>query len=642
MQNKCQNCGHILSQGDIFCSRCGKKISEKLDVISAINQFDDKTRTTSKEKNVFFKSNLRIFSNNIVVSALIILFMMALAVGILMFFILNKHDGQREVLQFKNLISNPAQIPLLKEPSSYEDLKNNLSAVEDFLLLYLQQSDDTKEKKEQVFYAYIDELNKLPNILNEKFENNIIECSKAKSAVSCVGILNKTFKNTGVSAYSNAGIIYLYPDYKFIKNKFYDYISYDFKRFAALKAKYNQPVSLGLELNIPPKKLANKIYEFEKLLSHIDNQSLKEEIEHILYDDCRKFIFTPSIYSTITQEMTKDFSEAFDYFVNSKKNSAFRPLIMSYVDKKRSFNDENFKKEYPFKMYNNAKFDENVKNSIFNDIFVQLRKNFFANKNENLSLSYIYNIQNAQWRRYSKDVELMQSEYVLTEPDENNNVSIYNHMFSPMQELNILKYSKLYLINSNLYVFNKDKLSLSKINFNGKIFNLYNLSFSDITSLFPGIEVINMDDFSNYNVIIQKDNAKAAFIVMSRYSQGWNDYNIDVIKGEINMLTLPNMFSVDTLNNIIVSFGASSVNTEEIYENSPSYKFTIKTKGEKPKEEQENEYVQYDKKTEKEQKDENEHKPNIMPKLLDKNDITEIETPPLQEIDPPMDDEEKR
>ena len=43
MQNKCQNCGHILSQGDIFCSRCGKKISEKPSAIqyAKINKLDE-------------------------------------------------------------------------------------------------------------------------------------------------------------------------------------------------------------------------------------------------------------------------------------------------------------------------------------------------------------------------------------------------------------------------------------------------------------------------------------------------------------------------------------------------------------------------------------------------------------------------
>ena len=135
------------------------------------------------------------------------------------------------------------------------------------------------------------------------------------------------------------------------------------------------------------------------------------------------------------------------YFIKSKKDSTLRPLIMSYLDKKRSYSENNFKNDYPYKIFNQNAFGENVEKAKFNDIFVQLRKNFFADKNAQMSLKYIYNVQNGQWRNYSQDTELSQSEYVLSEPDENNNVSIYNHMFSPMQELNILKYAKMYLIN---------------------------------------------------------------------------------------------------------------------------------------------------------------------------------------------------
>ena len=138
-----------------------------------------------------------------------------------------------------------------------------------------------------------------------------------------------------------------------------------------------------------------------------------------------------------------------------------------------------------------------------------------------------------------------------------------------------------------------------------------------------------------------KDNEKAAYILLSRYSQGWNDYNLEAVKGNINVLTLPNMFSVNSLNDIVVSFHGTEKPTDEFYENMPSYKFTIHTRGEEKQQEQNANFAQYDKKTEKEQIEDNE-KPNIMPKLLDKNDTIEfevIDNPPQQEIDPPKEEE---
>lgn len=646
MQNKCRKCGYICAQNDIYCSRCGNKLSSENDILNEINKFENSENKQKIKKHNISKINFKKFSNNnILASVFIFLLMMIIAVSILMFFILNKHNTQREVLQFKNLIANPAQIPLLREPKTYDELKNNLASVEKFLLLYLKQTNDSKEKKEQIFHSYLNEMEKLPNILSEKYdEKNIPECQKTKNISACSAILNKKFSNSNIMVYSNAGTIYLYPNYKKIRKLYFPYLTQDYKKYIILKAKYNTPVSIGLDLYIAPKQLANRIYDFEKLYNQTSNLDIKDDIEQILYEDVRKFIFTPSIYSTITQEMTKEFKDVYFYFINSKKDSMLRPLIMSYMDKKRSYGEENLKNDYPYKTFNNAKFEDSVNNSIFDDIFIQLRKNIFQNIEESSALSYVYSLQNGKWKKYSKDIGLAQGEYVICEPDENNNVAIYNNMFSPMQELNILKYSKLYLINNNLYVFNKDKLSLSKVTFNGKTFGLYNLAFNDISSVFPGIEIINMDAFQSYNVLIEKDNAKAAFIIMSRYSQGWNNYNIQAQKGSVNYLTLPNMFSVDSTQSAVVLFKTDEKQSEEMQESAPFYKFTIVTRGERNQEKQAEDYAQYDKKTETEQDENDLHKPNIMPKLLNKDDEKDVEgenllAPPKQKIEPPKDDE---
>ena len=646
MSNKCPKCSYNFQEQDVFCSRCGTRLKPSSEVIieEEIKKFETSKVSSKKNKPQHFNSNAKQFSDNASVSVGIILVSMFVVLGVLMFFILNKHDAQKDVLKYKNLMANPAQIPLLKNPSNYQDLANDLISIQDFMLLYLQNTSDSTEKKEQVFASFLSEISKLPQVLNlEINKDEISQCVNTKSYSACVSNLSRILKPAGVNVFQNKGVIYLYPDYQSIRKKYSNYISSDINKFLTLQEKYNYPVSFGIEMYIRPKELVNKIYDIERLFLSAQNQYIKDICEEILHNDVRRLLFTPSIYATKTQEMTKEFENAYLYFINSKKNSTLRPLIMSYFDKKRSYSEENFKTDYPYKKFEFSAFDADFNKVALDDVFVQLRKNVFINKNTELSLSYIYDIKTSKWKKYSQDIQLSSGEYVITEPDENNNVSIYNHMFSPMQELNIFKYSKLYLINGALYVYNRDKLSVYKVTFNGRTFNLYNLSFADISSLFPGVEVINMDTFSSYNVLIEKPNSKAAFIVMSRYSHGWSEYNLQPIKGEINMLTLPNLFSVDSEADVVVSFHGTQERTEEFVEQTPQYKFTIRTIGYNPPEEKNvKDYANYDEKTKKEEENSSSHMPNMMPKMFEKSESTEldeidIQQAPKQELEPPSD-----
>lgn len=646
MAKKCKHCGYEYGEEDIFCSRCGNKINDddNQNINLTIENFNIEKTAPKNQKVSFHSQNAKKIFDNSMVQVAIFFIVMLCALCFVMFFVLEKYNNHKEVLQFKNYIHNPSQIPLLKEPSSYKSLSQNLSQVERFLLLYFKNSSDSQEKKEQIFSAYLTELNKMPNILNEKYDNDsIFECAKNVGYRNCCKHLNKLFKNNSLKVFCNKGEIYLYPDYKFIKKHYESYLSNDYKRYILLKAKYNYPVALDLDLIIEPKQLANKIADFEKLYSTVQNEYLKDIIEKEMYYDFRKFIFTPSIYATTTREMKKEFKKAYVDFINKNKNSNFRPLIMSYLDKKIAYSEENFKNDYPYKSFDEDNFMDSFKNSVLEDIFVQLRKNIFTDKNTDLSLAYVYDLRNGKWSKYNPQIQLDSSQYVISEPDENNNVSIYNSAFSPLQELNILKYSKMYLISGGLYLYNNDKLSVSKVTFNGKTFNLYNLNHVDITSLFPGIEVINIDSFPSYNIIIEKDNAQANYIILSRYSQGWSDYSLSPIQGKIGNLALPNMFSVNSNSDVVISFGNSKNNSQEISEQSPAYTFTIRTRGHKETQNPQESYAQYDKQTQMNAQNETEkHTPNIMPKLKEMDEKVELEqellTVPEQKIEPPTDD----
>ena len=92
-------------------------------------------------------------------------------------------------MQFKNLSNNPSQIPLLKEPLTYSELAKNLSDVEEFLLAYLHQSRDNFEKREQVFSSFMLEIEKIPFVLNDKYDSKTIpECANTSNISSCINI----------------------------------------------------------------------------------------------------------------------------------------------------------------------------------------------------------------------------------------------------------------------------------------------------------------------------------------------------------------------------------------------------------------------------------------------------------------------
>lgn len=639
------SCGHICSDDDRFCSHCGSKINpgENYQIEMAINNFDSNEKLANKQKDKMSFNGKRIkniFANHLINISLFLILVLCI-LSIVTLFALKKHDIQQNELQYKNYVENPSLIPILKEPMTYEGFAQNLTEVEEFLLMYLKKSSDDQTKKSQIFLNYLNQLEKVPNILNEKYSNqNISACSNVKNAQACVKKLNDIFSKNGFKLYTKDEIIFLYPNYKNILKIYSKYLPLDIVSYIDLQSSYNYPISLNLELNIKPKKLADKIYDFENLYLTIKNETIKEKLEKILYDDFRKFIFTPSIYSTITQEMKQEYKNAYKYFINTKDKSNLRTVVMSYLDKKRAYNEDNFKNDYPYKIFDVTSFDENYIHSTMQDIFEPLRKNIFAKNNSDLKLAFVYDVKTLRWEKYEPNVKLTSGEYLFSEPDANNNVSIYNHAFSPIQELNILKYSKMYLISNNLYVFNKNKLALSKITFNGKTFNLYTLNQSDITSLFPGIEVINIDTFPSYNILIEKENANASYFLYSRYSQGWNNYNLTPVKGEINILTLPNMFSVYSNSEVILSFEEKNIIEEGFSENKPSYKFVFRTYGHEEKKASNENYTHYDEKVKNEEVNSINHKPNIMPKMIENNENIELENGflvvPEQKIEPPL------
>ncbi len=627
MKINCPKCNNECNSGDFYCSRCGcKLISDNSLTAKALRKIEKELNKNSDDKNnihreavstsaesLSFKKNNAF--DNVLINIIICTLIISIALSGIVVTTFGKHNTKKMNLQFNNYIQNPERIPEFKEPKSFEELASNLIGIENFLELFLKYSDESQDKLEQVFISYLVEMEKLPHITSDTMTSEIKACNSIKTfsaAKKCAARLNKEFSNSGFKAFTNSKSVYLYPDYEFIKEKYSTYFSNDIKDYLKLRAKYNIPTVTGVNLNISPRNLVDKILEFENIHNKTKNSFVRDISEEILFYDFKQLVFNPFIYASTTHEITNEFKNAYRYFITHKK-SAFYPILISCLEKGRSYSEDNFKNDYPYKFFE-ATFDDNVENSSFSDIFAQLRKSI-VHSGANSKFAYIFSLKQNKWYKYDSSVSILPDFYILSEPDENNNISIYTNTFSLTDEVNISKNSDLFIVNNQLYVYNSGKLQISKIFFNGRNFTLRTLSYSDVTTLFPGIEVINIDSYSNYNIYLEKINKNSNFIILSKYSQGYENYVLSAVKGNITKLNLPVMFGVNSLDDVVVSFHNSSIDPNRTSESSPTYKFIIHTKGQKDIRQEENYYSQYDEKTANDTENMETYQPNIMPKL---------------------------
>lgn len=680
MKNKCKNCGFEYGENDIFCAHCGQKIEKEennqidereleqmkneenspdLDLSNRAKPQDilkDKNISIEELKAAFLQTNPSLTkdftlnskgSNGSVFNFIAFLLIVAFVLSMVMLIVLNRHSEKKMIIEYKNMMANPSTIPELHEPSNLKDLKDNFSNVERFLTSYLRYSKDSSEKKQQVFIAFLKEAEKLPHITNESLafdDLNVCRVIKdAKVAKKCSKTFTSELSNVGILTRYDYNTVYFYPDWEYLDKLYSPFFSRSIGYYLLFKSKYPEPTMVGMSFNIKPKELADKIADNEIMINNIEDKELQEMLSKELYEDFRRFIFSPVIYATTTQEMKKEFKDAYNYFLRTKKKSALRPVIMSYLDKQRSYDEENFEKDYPYE-----KFDKNepetLDDSAFCDIFTQVRKSMIS-KMSAIDFSFIYNLQTAQWYKFDKQYQPKASDYIISSIDEDNNMNVYNNVYSFIQEISTPKRAQLFYLNNALYVFEQDNLKISKFVFDGKLFKLQQLSHSDITSVFPGIEIINIDNFPSYNILVEKENKKASYIILSKYSKNYDDYTLTALNdGEFNQLSLPNMFSVDSLSDVEIAFHNKHVEPDTISDTTPVYKFIIHTKGQEYSSLNNDKITNYDKETADSEQETQEHKANIMPKIentqVEKSDEELLNNQaPTQALEVPKDDD---
>ncbi|MBQ2983235.1 MAG: zinc ribbon domain-containing protein [Candidatus Gastranaerophilales bacterium] len=675
MGNKCKNCGFEYDDLDVFCSQCGQKIEkeenyqyqdefsdqndnqneEVVEQTSAQEILRDKSISIDELKTAFLFTNPNRVdditikprnSNNAVANFIVFLIIVAFLVSMVLLIVLNKHSEKKSIIEYKNMMSNPSTIPELKEPSTIKEMRENFVSVEKFMSSYLSYAKDSPEKKQQVFISFLAEIQKLPHITNESLIFDDLNTCKTitdvKMAKKCSKIFTDELHPAGIMARSELNTIYFYPDYEYLDKIYSPFFAHSVGYYLLFKSKYPEPVTVGVTFNIKPMDLANKIADNEYLVNNIEDKELRDLLEKELYNDFRSFIFSPSIYATTTQEMKKEFKKAYNHFIKNKKASALRPVILSYMDKQKAYSEENFANDYPYRKFEDDSI-ATVEQTAFSQIFTQVRKTMIS-KLSAIEFSFIYNLQTAQWYKFNKQYQPKANDYIISSIDDDNNLNVYNNVYTFIQEIPIPKHAQLFYLDNGLYLFEKDSLDISKFVFDGKEFKPQRLSQSELSSVFPGVEVINIDNFQSYNILVEKDNKVASYIIVSKYSKNYDDFVLSPLKGDFYQLTLPNMFKVDSLEDAEIAFHDKNVEPDSISENSPVYKFILHTKGQKYTSLNNEGISAYDEKTANDENVEQQHKANIMPKI----ESTEIEKtdeellnnqPPSQVLDEPNDDE---
>ena len=667
MKKICPSCNYETEDDNIFCPKCGNKLELKDndDLIKqeeAIKKEDEEKKSadesisanspsknqkeTLKNMNFFLDAkkqekapsfgSLGTMYDGAVLNFVTSLIIVSIVLFAFSYLIIQRQAVNKMELRYKSMIANK-HIPLLKNPKDFSSLDKNIRDVEQFLSLYLRFSKDPVQKKEQIFLSYLFEMDKLTNIASTNMvKDDLDKCSTIEThtqAQKCAVKFSQDFSNTAITAYPSGDTVYLAPNYKYIYSKYGSNFSSEMQQYLKLRAKYNTPILLDNELYIKPNELAYQIRALEKLLENTKNPEIADRIQYVLYKAVHAFLLSPSAYDTQDDTINPAMKSAYNKFIKTYGSSQLKPIIMSYLEKNKEYSEQNFRSDYPYKNFENSIL--NTKSTTLQDVFVRLRKNMFSEESSQAIFTYIYNSQRGSWSKYEKSA-LTSSDFILSAPDENGNIVMFDSSYAQVAESSVAKTAKPFLRNGVLYLFDANKLEFSRVLFKSGDLKIQTMSISDLTSIFPGAEVINLDAYQNYNISIDKDNEQATYIITARYSQGYENYTITALKGEITTFTLPNIFSIDSNSDTMISFHSKSIGPETSTENTPTYKIMIRTNG----------YTQdpYSESMNYAQETPERHSPNIMPKITNdghNSNMSEsgstLSQPPLQRLEPPSD-----
>ena len=108
MKNKCPKCGFEYGEFDLFCARCGSKLSQENNVEPDNNLEDKKSSSDFKlffkerKKTEFFDSSKVNFFDSVAFNLVICMIVAFIILVGVMYFAINKHTNYKNELYYKN------------------------------------------------------------------------------------------------------------------------------------------------------------------------------------------------------------------------------------------------------------------------------------------------------------------------------------------------------------------------------------------------------------------------------------------------------------------------------------------------------------------------------------------------------------
>ncbi len=130
MTNICSRCGNECDESDLYCSKCGNKLNAQDEMSDSQSFMHDDSNAINeafypRKKELENKKAKGVFDSYIL-NLVILFFIFVVVLSLVSAVMLNKQNSRRMELQYRNLMSNPAQIPQLKEPISVDELAANM------------------------------------------------------------------------------------------------------------------------------------------------------------------------------------------------------------------------------------------------------------------------------------------------------------------------------------------------------------------------------------------------------------------------------------------------------------------------------------------------------------------------------------
>lgn len=543
----CPNCGKQIRDNINFCEYCGTKVNSNDEQDMYKNSYYKNSYKKHQPQKEFS------FGESFLKGVLTMVLIMFACFGI----ILAKSYFSSDILnldkmKYQQYIEDPSMIPELVEPETLSGLINNLKEVQNFLLLYMNYSDDDVEVKMETFDKYRKEILKLQkfnnsNLLQENVEYQIPGNEKEFKKIQKQ--YSKMLAPVGLmlSAEDGYSKYHLEEDNRFTYKKFGKYMTSDVSDYLKLRAKHYEYVMCKDSLAIKPIKLAQRIGDYERFINLHKEFRYSEEANDLLFSYAFMYTFT-SDRTDVIYLNKKVFLNSDKKFIKKYPESQLKTMFSHLARSANGISESQFDELYPYKYQKNL---EAIKpdNSELSDIFSGVRKSIMSLKSDD-SYEYIYLAESDSWLAYDATKQLKKGDVILAKTEDGYDIYDYkykktNQTIRPNEDVKFL------IKEGKLLVYLPSHLQFSSLECMHGSFSFKTLSIKAIKKFFPEVLLINIATFGDTNVQIDKPAGAKTYMLISTSGMSFEGYRLS---GNVELGELGNIFTVTSDINTQVNF----------------------------------------------------------------------------------------